>query len=65
MAVNVDVASQSNPVWFQMKAIVTNPVLSVSPPSLDFGDCSINESVSIPISICNQSVASIRFVEFV
>eukprot|EP00026_Physarum_polycephalum_P000378 Phypoly_transcript_00378.p1 GENE.Phypoly_transcript_00378~~Phypoly_transcript_00378.p1 ORF type:complete len:1662 (-),score=235.85 Phypoly_transcript_00378:40-4290(-) len=61
LPVTISVASICSPIWFQLKALVTNALLTVQPEELFFGECSINESVEIPFCVTNQSVSPIRY----
>lgn len=61
LPVRVAIPDQKMPVYFTVKAIVTSPHLSITPNIIDFGSCSTEEKVSVPISMKNEGILPLRF----
>ena len=56
MPVTVRVAEQTRPVTFSVHAVVTNSDLEFDSPDVDFGPCTIYESVTTTIKLTNKSM---------
>ena len=52
----VRVAEQTRPVTFSVHAVVTNSDLEFDAPELDFGPCTIYESVTTVVKLTNKSM---------
>eukprot|EP00002_Diphylleia_rotans_P034806 TRINITY_DN7509_c0_g1_i2.p1 TRINITY_DN7509_c0_g1~~TRINITY_DN7509_c0_g1_i2.p1 ORF type:complete len:601 (+),score=91.24 TRINITY_DN7509_c0_g1_i2:1531-3333(+) len=59
--IRVQVPDQTLPVYFQLNAQLTYADLIIEPSSIDFGDCSVNESVSVPIKITSKSILAQQY----
>ncbi|KAM9299339.1 cilia- and flagella-associated protein 74 [Gastrophryne carolinensis] len=55
------VADQTRPVNFTVHAVVTTSDLDINPVELDFGYCTIFESVKISIQLANKSILPQEF----
>jgi len=44
------------PVFFNFRALITSSRLHIDPQIIDFGKCSVDECVSVPICITNESI---------
>ncbi|XP_018408595.1 PREDICTED: cilia- and flagella-associated protein 74 [Nanorana parkeri] len=59
--VTISVVDQTRPVIFTVHAIVTTSDLEINPTEVDFGYCTIFESVQTSIQLTNKSILSQEF----
>eukprot|EP01012_Entosiphon_sulcatum_P037744 TRINITY_DN4860_c0_g1_i1.p1 TRINITY_DN4860_c0_g1~~TRINITY_DN4860_c0_g1_i1.p1 ORF type:complete len:1211 (+),score=201.12 TRINITY_DN4860_c0_g1_i1:54-3686(+) len=58
--IRVEVADQTMPVTFTLRVTLTTSSLLFEPTSLDFGACSTDEGVRLPLRVTNQSLLEQR-----
>ncbi|XP_068096751.1 cilia- and flagella-associated protein 74 isoform X2 [Hyperolius riggenbachi] len=57
----ISVVDQTRPVTFTVHAVVTTSDLEINPPEVDFGFCTIFESVQSSIQLTNKSILPQEF----
>jgi hypothetical protein len=59
--IRVNVPDQSMPVFFDLNAVIVSSKLAIEPNMINFGKCSVDECISVPISIKNESLLPQKF----
>eukprot|EP00818_Percolomonas_sp_WS_P008353 CAMPEP_0117438994 /NCGR_PEP_ID=MMETSP0759-20121206/2341_1 /TAXON_ID=63605 /ORGANISM="Percolomonas cosmopolitus, Strain WS" /LENGTH=1511 /DNA_ID=CAMNT_0005230705 /DNA_START=439 /DNA_END=4974 /DNA_ORIENTATION=+ len=59
--IKLSIPDQAMPVFTYLQTTVTTSKLEIQPPYIDFGFSSVDEAVSIPVSITNHSLLNQEF----